>query len=491
MRQRNSGHLINGEWIAQGASADSIDPATGEIVGTFAVAGQAEAKAAVGAARRCFDRTTWAHDARKRQLVLLEWASRLEASQDAIAELLTRENGKIIAQARGEVAAAISEIRYYAGLARNIRGHFQVTAPGEFSSIVREAAGVAAIIVPWNGPVLLLIRSLAPALCAGCTAVIKPAPQTTLVTAAVLRELVAVEGLPAGCVNMVSETGTRVGEYLVATDDVDVISFTGSTATGKRIMAAAAATMKKLSMELGGKSCCLVFEDVDIAAIAPRLAAAATIISGQQCTAARRVLVHENRAAEMKGALRAALENIAVGPGLNGASQMGPLIDIRARETVERQMAQAFDAADEVLLLARRPEGTPPAGSFLSPGLITHRDSHAKFCQEEIFGPLVVVETFATEAEAVARANHTVYGLSASVWTNDGARALRIAHALRNGTVWINDHNRLFAEAEMGGYRHSGVGRLHGVDALADFTELKHIYQNAGVVSGIEPFPRG
>jgi acyl-CoA reductase-like NAD-dependent aldehyde dehydrogenase len=355
-------------------------------------------------------------------------------------------------------------------------------APGEFSTIMREPAGVAAIIVPWNGPVLLLIRSLAPALCAGCTAVVKPAPQTTLVTAAVLRELAEIARMPRGAVNLVGETGHAAAEYLVASDEVDVISFTGSTATGKKIMADAAATLKKLSMELGGKSCCLVFEDADVAALAPRLAAAATIISGQQCTAARRILVHASREDEMKEALRAALQSVVVGPGLDARSQMGPLIDSRARDTVERQMAEAFDLADEVLLRAARPPGLPDAGCFLSPGLVAHADADAFFCQDEIFGPLVVIERFEDEREAVAKANHTVYGLSASVWTQDGARAIRVARALRDGTVWINDHNRLFAEAEMGGYRHSGLGRLHGVDALADFTELKHIYQNAGVL---------
>ena len=483
VHQRVSYNLIGGLWDAPQHSrlVDSIDPATGDVVGRFAAGGQAEAKAATAAARQAFDHTDWAQNARVRQSVLLDWAARLERDHENLSRLLTLENGKIIAQSRGEVTAAISEIRYYAGLARNIRGHVQEIAPGEFSTVLREPAGAAGIIVPWNGPVLLLIRSLAPALCAGCTAVVKPAPQTTLVTAEVLRHLTDIAAVPRGVINMVSEIGTEVGEHLVASPDVDVISFTGSTATGKKIMAAAAGTMKKLSMELGGKSCCLVFDDVDVAAIAPKLAAAATIISGQQCTAARRILVHVGRAAEMKSELSAALSAMVVGPGLDESSHMGPLIDHNARNVVEKKMQQAFDSADEVLLRGQSLGGRGGNTAYLTPGLIAHADSNAIFCQEEIFGPLIVIESFETEREAIAKANNTVFGLSASVWTNDGARALRVARALRDGTVWINDHNKLFAEAEMGGYRQSGIGRLHGVDALTDFTELKHIYQNVGM----------
>ncbi|MBC7584524.1 MAG: aldehyde dehydrogenase family protein, partial [Tardiphaga sp.] len=317
---------------------------------------------------------------------------------------------------------------------------------------------------------------------AGCTVVIKPAPQTALITAAVIAELHAVAGLPRGVVNLVSESGHAIAQELVASGDVDVLCFTGSSATGQRIMAAAAPTMKKLSLELGGKSCCLVFEDCDIEGIAPQLAAAATIISGQQCTAARRVLVHASRYAEMKTALTRALAAMTVAPGDTAGAQIGPLIDEASRRLVEAQVERAVGLADEVLLLGGRPSGALGRGSFLTPTLIAHRDTNAFFIQEEIFGPLLVLEQFDDERDAVTRANHSEYGLSASVWTRDGARSMRVARALRNGTVWLNDHNKLFAEAETGGYRRSGLGRLHGADALIDFVEIKHIYQNVGVV---------
>jgi acyl-CoA reductase-like NAD-dependent aldehyde dehydrogenase len=194
------------------------------------------------------------------------------------------------------------------------------------------------------------------------------------------------------------------------------------------------------------------------------------------------VLVHRSRLDEMKQALTAALAAIRVGPGSEPASGMGPLIDIRARDRVRQSMEAACDACDEVLLRGRVPDDLPQAGAWLTPSAIVHSDPNASFCQEEIFGPLVVIEPFEDEREAVARANNTVFGLAASVWTHDGARALRVARALRDGTVWINDHNRLFAEAEMGGYRKSGLGRLHGQDALLDFVEQKHVFQSVGTL---------
>jgi len=476
--------LVDGRWMpaSQGVEAPSLDPANGNEIGRFSVATPADAQAAIMAARRAFEMPAWSQSPRLRQNVMNEWASRLERKAEALAQLLTLENGKVITQSRGEVAGAISEIRYYAGLARSIQGHVLEVEPGVFSTMLKEPAGVAGIIVPWNAPVILLIRSITPALAAGCTCVVKPAPQSALITAAVIKELADVTGLPPGVVNLVSELGHEVAQLLTTAPDVDVISFTGSNLTGQRIMAAAAPTMKKLSLELGGKSCCLVFEDADIDHIAPQLAAAATVISGQQCTAARRVLVHASRYEAMKKSLAGALASIHVAPGNTPGAQMGPLIDPGTAERVQHRIEQAMDAADEVILRGERLTGALQRGGFISPTLVAHRDTSASFLQEEIFGPLVVLEKFETENEAVARANHTEFGLSASVWTEQGSRAWRIARALRNGTVWINDHNKLYAEAETGGYRRSGLGRLHGVDALIDFTEIKHIYQSVGVL---------
>jgi acyl-CoA reductase-like NAD-dependent aldehyde dehydrogenase len=483
MSKLNALNYINGQWqgAAGGATGESRNPADGSVIGTYAASGREEARLAIASAREAFETSLWAHDARLRQMVLLGWADRLEKRQE-LAALLTQENGKVLAQSRGEMAAAISEIRYYAGLTRHIPGHFMEVEPGAYSATLREAAGVAGLIIPWNAPVVLLIRSLAPALAAGCTVVIKPAHQTAQITAQVLRELADIESLPRGVLNLVLEHGSEVAQELVASSEVDVLSFTGSNLTGQRIMAAAAPTMKKLSLELGGKSSCLVFPDADVSTVAQRLATAATIISGQQCTAARRVLVHASRYDEMKQALKNALEAIVVAPGDAPGAGMGPLIDADSLDRVSSEVQRALDMADEVVLRGGRGGGKLAGGHFLTPTLVAHGDTGAFFTQDEIFGPFVVLEKFEDEKEAVARANHTVFGLSASVWTADGDRGMRLARALRNGTVWINDHNRLFAEAETGGYRRSGIGRLHGYEGLADFLETKHIFRNAGLV---------
>ncbi len=477
-------NLIDGVWQSaqSGQTASSIDPSCGEVFGDYAASGRLDAEMAVTAARRAFERPEWAQNPRLRQLVMLRWADRMESRSEHLAGLLTLENGKPLAQSRGEIAGSVSEIRYYAGLTRYMPGYVFEVEPGMYSTLLKEPAGVAGLIIPWNAPAVLLIRALTPALAAGCTVVVKPAPQTALVTAEIIKTLHEIDGLPKGVVNLASEQGHEVAQHLVTSPDVDVISFTGSNATGQRIMAAAAPTMKKLSLELGGKSACLVFEDTDIAQVAPKLAAAATIIAGQQCTAARRVLVHASRYEEMKQALGTALGRLEIGPGTQVTAEMGPLIDRTSLEKVSQRIEEAMEAADEVVLRGARPGGTLGSGFFLTPTLVAHRDTAAFFVQEEIFGPLVVIEKFEDEKEAVARANRSEFGLSASVWTNDGARAMRVARALRDGTVWINDHNRLFAEAETGGYRRSGLGRLHGYDALIDFLEIKHIFQNCGVV---------
>lgn len=475
-------HLIDGEWVENGQWGTSLNPATGLALGRFSVGGIAEGDEAIASARKAFSDPAWAQNPRRRQMVMLRWADALELRKTEIAHLLMQENGKVWPQALGEIERSVSAIRYYAGLCRNLAGQVLEISPGEFATVIKEPIGVAGLIIPWNAPINLLVRALAPALAAGCTAVIKPAHQTALVTAEVIRTLSDNTDLPKGAVNLVSELGSEVATRLVDSSDVDVISFTGSTQIGKKIMAAAAPQLKRLSLELGGKSCCLVFEDTDIAQLAPKLMGAATAISGQLCVAARRILVHRSRYDEMKAALRSTLENMKVAAGDVDGAQMGPMIDVDARDSIYGRIADAMDMADEVIIKGSIPSGELSAGSFLTPTLVGHKDSSAFFCQEEIFGPFVVLEAFETEAEAVALANNSEFGLSASVWTDNGARSWRVARALADGVVWINDHGKLNAEAEAGGYRQSGIGRLYGVGGLTDFQELKQIYQNVGVI---------
>jgi betaine-aldehyde dehydrogenase len=471
-------HFIGGDWVADGALGDSLNPADGTRVGQYHSGSAALAGQAAHAARAAFFGTPWAQSPRLRAQVLFEIADRLEAARAEIADLVVLENGKLRAEALGETMAAISETRYYAGLARTIRGTMQETAPGAMSLFHREAAGVAGVIVPWNAPVTLLMRSLAPALAAGCTAVIKPAVQTPLVHARIMRCITEAPSLPRGVVNSVNEDGIAVGQAMVASPDIDVISFTGSSRTGAAIMAAAAPTLKRVGLELGGKAPAVIFDDADLDRAVAELTHGALAMAGQICVAAARFLVHAPIAAEFEARITQAFARVRTGPGSDPASQMGSLIDTENQKRVMRLIEQAGDEGRMILKGAAL-----ETGAFLTPTLFGIEDLHSPLVQEELFGPVVSVEVFADEAEAVARANATPYGLAASVFSRDLSRSTRVARAIRAGTVWLNSHLKLFAEAETGGYGKSGLGRLHGPEGLHDFLETKHIYFDAGTVS--------
>lgn len=474
-------NYIDGAWISGQSALDSTNPANDEVLGRYSPGSKALARQAAAVARDTFEKTAWASSPRLRAAVLYELADRLEDAKDEIADLIVAENGKLKREAFGEMMGAISEARYYAGLARTVLGRTLETAPGNFSMMNREAAGVAAIIVPWNAPVTLLIRSLGPALAAGCTAVIKPAPQTPLIHARVMRCIDECPSLPRGVVNSVNENGTEVGETLVASDDIDVVSFTGSSRTGKRIMAGAAPTLKRLSLELGGKAPAVVFDDADLDQATRELTGGALMMAGQICVAATRFLVHASVEKEFTERIRAAFEKARVGPGSDPESEMGSLIDRDNQERVRRIIEQAGDEG-ELVLKGGVPGGALSNGAFITPTLFRIDDLGSELVQEELFGPIVSIETFENETDALTKANATKYGLAASVFTRDLNRATRVSRAIRAGTVWLNCHGRLFAEGETGGYGHSGLGRLHGVEGLNDFLETKHVYLEASPV---------
>lgn len=470
-------HFIDGAWVAQGGLGDSLNPADGSLVGQYHLGNAALVDDAARAARAAFFGTSWAQAPRLRAQVLFEIADRLEAARSEIADLVVVENGKLRAEAMGETMAAISETRYYAGLARNIRGSMQEIAPGSLSLFHREAAGVAGVIVPWNAPVTLLMRSLAPALAAGCTAVIKPAVQTPLVHARIMAAITAAPSLPAGVINSVNEDGIAVGQAMVASPDIDVISFTGSSRTGAAIMAAAAPSLKRVGLELGGKAPAVIFDDADLDHAVHELTHGSLAMAGQICVAAARFLVHAPIAAAFEEKITYAFRAVRTGPGHDPNSQMGSLIDAGNQKRVMALIEQAGDEGRMIL------KGGPlDKGAFLTPTLFRIDNLQSPLVQEELFGPIVSVEIFQDEAEAVARANATPYGLAASVFSRDLARSIRVARAIRAGTVWLNTHLRLFAEAETGGYGKSGLGRLHGPEGLHDFLETKHIYMEQGVI---------
>ena len=471
-------HYINGEWLAaveiKANTANNINPATGDVVAEFCDGGVAEAKAAVQSATDAFFQSGWSHNARLRAEILQSFAERLDEQKEEIADWLVTLNGKLRREALGEIMAGISELKYYAGVARNLFGRTLEVEPGCHAMLDREAAGVAAIILPWNAPVTLLVRSLAPAMAAGCTVVIKPAAQTALVNNMVLECLVQDNRLPKGVINSVIESGADVSRFLCESKDVHVISFTGSSRVGQLIAKTAINPLKRLSLELGGKAPAVVFEDCDIEKTVAGIVSGGMVMAGQQCTAVARVLVQDTIYDQFSQRLADALRNLKVGLGTDPQSQMGCLIDIANRDRIARLVEDA-ESKHKVLCKGVIPQGLEK-GAFITPSLIEVDDLASPLIQEEIFGPVLIIERFTDEAEAIHRSNATDYGLAASVWTRDMLKARRVAFKIRSGNVWMNAHNRLFAEIETGGYGNSGYGRLHGIEGLNDFLQTKHFY---------------
>jgi acyl-CoA reductase-like NAD-dependent aldehyde dehydrogenase len=453
----------------------SHDPATWQPVAEYSCATTAEFETGVSAARHAFDCGTWPHQPRLRAEILYEFAELLQARSREIEPVLVQLNGKLIKEARGEIGAAISELKYYAGLARNLWGRVAEIDSGCYSMIAREGAGVVGIIVPWNAPVTLLIRSLAPALAAGCTAVLKVAHQTSLVHQMVLECLTDISSLPQDIVCSFVEDGSDISKRMCEHPLIDVISFTGSSQTGKKIAASSSGTLKRLSLELGGKAPAIVLSDVKVDAAVNQLVAGALPMAGQQCTAIARILIDNTRFDEVSQRLVSALSAIKLGPGADLNSQMGPLIDIANRDRIARLIDSA-KTQGKVHLEGRVPSGVLSKGAFVTPTLVEIEDLNSSFVQDEIFGPFIVIERFNSSDEAIERANATRFGLAASVWGENREHARKLASKLKSGTVWLNCHNRLFAEAETGGYRESGYGRLHGLQGLEDFMSTKHVY---------------
>ena len=470
-------HWIDGAWEASGELSATVDVYRGMEHARYYSGGAAEAERAIAVARRVFDQTAWGHTPRLRAQVLHELAEAIAARFDEIAHAIAAENGKVLAHCKHETNAAISESRYYAGLARAIFGRVQEIDEGKQSIFSHEPIGVASIIVPWNAPSTLLIRSLGPALAAGCTVVIKGAHQTSGVNRLFAECLAACPSLPKGVVNVV-HGDLDVSQTLCRHVDVDVVSFTGSSATGKAIMAAGSETLKRMSLELGGKAPALVFPDADMDNAVAEITRGTIPHTGQMCTAIARVLVADGAWDVFVPRLKAAAKAVTVGDPFDVSVGMGPLFDVPSAERYEANLAAARQAGDTVLdggIVAGHPRQ-----NVVTPAIFEIGDSGHRLVQDELFSPILMVERVADEEAAVASANATRYGLAASVYTNDHARARRVGRALKAGTVWINCHNRLFAEAETGGYRESGMGRLHGLEGLSDFMETKHIYAEFG-----------
>ena len=467
-------HLIGGEWVAGGSIHESKNPATDEVLGTFFDADVSVARAAIDAADHAFHHGAWRTDRELRSRVLWELADVVESNLERLATAITLENGKAFPQAQFELSIAAPKLRYYAGLALTDLGTAAVTKTGGVSMLLKEPIGVAGIIVPWNSPVILAIRSLAPALAAGCTAAVKMPAQTALTGALLAEVLNSVATLPPGVINIFTESGDAGAKELVSSTKVGVISYTGSTAVGSKIMAAAAPLLKRVSLELGGKTPMIVFDDANPDAVVPVLTAAVATFGGQFCMTGSRVLVQRSIAGAVREGLSQSLKELRLGPGIEPSTELGPLIDHGSVERIDKVVTSADDA--EIILRGGPTDGP---GSFYAPAILGVENLQSPLIQEELFGPVCTFEVFDTEDEAVDRANATKYGLSASVWTADGARSLRMSAAIQAGTVWTNDWAQIFDQFEEGGYKASGLGRLNGPGGLAEFQEVKHVYRSA------------
>jgi acyl-CoA reductase-like NAD-dependent aldehyde dehydrogenase len=448
-----------------------LEPATEAVLAEIPRAGVEEADAAVARAKAAYP--AWRAIAPPDRAKLLDGlALALAAKQEELAVLEARNAGKPIGDARGEMGMVVDTFRYYAGAVERALGD-TIPVSGGVAMTFREPLGVVALITPWNFPLAIASWKLAPCLAAGNTVVLKPAELTPL-TALEFERIALEAGIPEGVVNVVAGPGSTCGARLVEHPDVAKVAFTGSTEVGRRIAAGAAQTIKRVTLELGGKSPNLVFADADLRAAAEAAPWAVFGNAGQDCCARSRILVQDTALDEFMAALTDVVEGIRVGDPLDEATQMGPLISAEQRATVGSYVPDGAPVA------AR---GSAPAGPgfWFPPTVLAPVDASDRAVREEIFGPVACVIPFRDEAEAIALANDTIYGLSGSIWTRDGARALRVARAVEAGVLSINSNTSVRVSTPFGGFKQSGVGRELGPHALDHYTEVKSVYYATGV----------
>ncbi len=474
--------FIDGAWVASGDRTCSpvVNPSDGSVVTEVDVATDDQVQAAIAAARRAFDTGPWPRTtAAERAALLTRTADLIDRDLEAMAREETLQTGKAMRESRWDITDVARVFRYYAGLVSDDDERIvDQDDPAVRSRIVYEPVGVCGLIAPWNYPLLQLSWKIAPALAAGNTAVMKPASVTPL-SAIHLTRLLEEAGLPAGVVNLVLGPGGRVGQALADSADVDLISLTGGIEAGRALMRGAAGNMKKVALELGGKSPNIVFADADFDTAVDNALTAAFTHSGQVCSAGCRAIVQDEIYDRFVAEVGRRADLIRLGVGLDDATEAGALITAEHRAKVEGYVASALDEGARLVAGGRRPdEPELQAGYFYRPTVFADVERGMRIIREEVFGPVLTIERFTTEDEAVALGNDTTYGLAGAVWTADPERAQRVAARLRHGTVWINDYNTYLPEAEWGGFKQSGIGRELGPSGLDEYREAKHIWQN-------------
>ncbi len=476
-------HLIDGKWqdSADGATTERRSPSHGTVVSRAAKGGTAEAEAAITAARAAFDDGRWSQlSGKARAAVLLKVAELIEANTDRMALIETLESGKPITQARGEVSGAADLWRYAASLARTLHGDSHNSLGADMLAVVlKEPIGVVSIITPWNFPFWILSQKLPFALAAGCTCVVKPS-ELTPSTTAILGELLTEAGLPDGVVNIVLGLGQPVGATLAQDPRVDMITFTGSTAVGKGIAAAASTTLKKVALELGGKNPQVIFPDADLASAADAVVFGIYFNVGQCCNSGSRILVHEDIAEAFTEKVVALSRKVAFGDPLDPATQVGAIVSPEHGAKIDGYVAAARKAGARVAL-GGGPLQVPGLGpQFYQPTVVTGVTPDMAIAREEVFGPVLTVLTFRTLDEALKLVNDADYGLSAGVWSENVHTCLAFARGAQAGTVWTNTWMDGFPEVTFGGVKQSGLGREIGRFGLDEFMEVKSLVMRIG-----------
>jgi betaine-aldehyde dehydrogenase len=474
--------FIDGKWMhaADGGTRDIVNPADGKVVTVVDEAGQVDAATAVAAARAAFDSGEWPGTPVAERVALLERiADLLVRDRDQIARIETLDTGKTLKESYIDIDDVVSVFRYYARLAAVESDRLvDVGDPAIISRVVREPIGVCVLIAPWNYPLLQIAWKIAPALAAGCTMIAKPSEVTPLSTIALVR-LAEEAGVPAGVLNLIQASGASVGTALTDTPDVDLISFTGGASTGVAIARSAAPHVTRVALELGGKNPHIVFADAEWKSAVDAVVTGVFMHSGQVCSSGTRLIVEASIADEFVAEVAVRAGQIRFGDGLDPDSQTGPLVSLAHRDKVESYVALGISEGAKLVSGGLRP--TDPAlsaGSYYPPTIFDHCERSMRIVQEETFGPILTVERFTTEEQAIELGNDTSYGLAAGVRTADTGRAERVARALRHGTVWVNDFGIYTPAAEWGGFGKSGNGRELGPTGLTEYQETKHIWTN-------------